>query len=42
MNVTIIPTMAITSVKAPRAVRAIVCGGRLHTVGTRKERGKRC
>ena len=41
MIVTVIPSMAIGSAMKSKAIRPIVHGGSLHTVGTRKERGKK-
>ena len=42
MVVTVILSMAITSAEVPMAVGTIFSSRSLHTVGTRKERGKRC
>ena len=38
MNVTVAPNRATTMAKAPVTIRAIDCGGSLHTVGTGNER----
>ena len=41
MVVTMLISMAITNAEVPTAVRTIFSSCSLHTVGTRKERGKR-
>ena len=38
MNVTMAPNRATTIARAPITIRTIVCGGSLHTVGTKNER----